>query len=46
MARLILSDLTGIMAEKHNISKMDAQRFVNTMVKIIHEGVMKDKIVK
>ena len=46
MAKLNLSDLVNILFEKHNMSKLDAQRFLNTMVKIINDGVLKDKVVK
>ena len=46
MAKIYLGELSAVLAEKHGVDRRAAQRFVNSVVDVIHQGLEKDRMVK
>ena len=46
MSKIYLNELAGILAEKGNIDRRTAQRFVNAVVNVIRKGLENDRLVK
>lgn len=46
MAKIFLSELSAVLAEKHGIDRRTAQRFVTSVVTVVQRGLEADRIVK
>ena len=46
MAKIFLSELSAVLAEKHGIDRRTAQRFVTSVVSVVQSGLEADRIVK
>ena len=46
MAKLYLSELSAVLAEKHGIDRRVAQRFVTSIVAVVQSGLEADRMVK
>lgn len=46
MAKIFLSELSAVLAEKHGIDRRTAQRFVTSVVSVVQRGLEADRIVK
>ena len=46
MSKIYLNELAGILAEKGNIDRRTAQRFVSAVVAVIRKGLENDRLVK
>jgi len=46
MAKLYLSELSAVLAEKHGIDRRTAQRFVTSVVAVVQSGIEADRMVK
>ncbi len=46
MAKIFLSELSAVLAEKHGIDRRTAQRFVTSIVSVVQSGLEADRIVK
>ncbi len=46
MAKLFLSELSAVLAEKHGIDRRIAQRFVTSIVAVVQSGIEADRMVK
>ena len=46
MAKLYLSEMSAVLAEKHGIDRRKAQRFVTSVVSVVQSGLEADRMVK
>lgn len=46
MSKTVNKDLAAALAEKHGLTKLDAERFVSAMFAMLAEGLRSDKVVK
>lgn len=46
MEKINIVNLASVLAQKHNISNLDAKKFIDTFIEVIQEGINEDKLVK
>lgn len=46
MGKVMINDLAEVLMTKHGLGRREAQRFIETFVDVVQDGVEKDKLVK